>query len=127
MVKRVLTTVLMLALYLCSGIPSAQAFSELAVATQECCCSEETSSAASDVCSISIPCDCNVSDSGTPLPSKNRFSAQSADEQPLPRQTAFTPAANVRVVDACTIRGAQRKPLHLASNKVYLKHRALLI
>lgn len=126
MLNRILSTIFMLALCLCTGCPTADAFPELqAVAQHACCCDEEVAQA----CSISDTCCCTISDAGHALPVNSESpSVQSADQQPLaPRDIVAFLSQDVRVLDAGTIRGARRKPLHLASNKVYLYNRSLLI
>ena len=126
MLNRILSTIFMLALCLCTGCPTVDAFPELQAAAQHaCCCDEEVAPA----CSIADTCCCTISDADHSLPvSPERQSVQSADQQPLTtRNVVAFLSQDVRVLDAGTIRGAQRKPLHLASNKVYLYNRSLLI
>lgn len=125
MLNRILSTIFMLALCLCTGCPTADAFPELqAVAQHACCCDEEVAQA----CSVSDTCCCTISDAGHSLPSPDAPTTQIADQQPLAARSDDTfRSQDLQVLDAGTIRGAQRNPLHLASNKVYLRNRVLLI
>lgn len=125
MLKRVLTTVMMLALCLCSGFPSAHAFPEVAVIAEQCCCCEEE--IAAQTCSVSDSCCCIVSDNHGPLNSNHQDSLKAADNERLERPSISFLTRETKVLDAGTVIGARRKPLHLASNKTYLLHRALLI
>jgi hypothetical protein len=127
MLKRVFTTVMMLALCLCSGCPLAHAFTELAVVAEQCCCCEEEEVAVAQECSASDTCCCTVSDSHNSLPSNEQSSIKSADSERLARPVISFLTREMKVLDACTIIGARRKPLHLASNKTYLLYRVLLI
>lgn len=125
MLNRILSTIFMLALCLCTGCPTADAFPELqAVAQQACCCDDEVAQA----CSVSDTCCCTISDAGHSLPSPETSPVQNAEQQPLAaREAGAFLSQQLRVLDAGTIRSAQRNPLHLASNKVYLRNRVLLI
>lgn len=125
MLKRVLSTLMLLALCLFSGLPSAHAFPELAVTAQHaCCCVEEVAQS----CATADPCCCIVSDSHHSAPSNELPLLQANIDLPLPAASAFSlNLAEESNADASILKDARRKPLHLASNKIYLLHRSLLI